>query len=257
MSDPSQLVGSPTGDTYTAAVDAALSGLTEDDYLVAKLDMADQNFVTSRAGVVSAPANSLIFQQSDGTVCVLGDSSHLTGDKISVKQDSSGNVTVNVTNSSGGTVANQTFQNVSDIIIDTPGGGNTITLDPSVAGMVSVFGGPGSTVSGTAANEGAVLVNAPTTTVTEGQPCTLNYQAAVGDGSISQWQIDWGDGSTPTTIQSGALSGSSNYSYTSGDGCYTATVTATDSDGATYSQTAPVAVVPQAPTGPNATLGDG
>ena len=58
---------------YTATADAALSGLTEDDYLLAELDINNNVYEQSRANNISAPWSGM-FEQDDGTVYVFGGS---------------------------------------------------------------------------------------------------------------------------------------------------------------------------------------
>ncbi len=251
VTDSSQL--SPG--TYTAAVDAALAQMTEADYLLAKLDIYNEANQQNLANDTSAPWSGM-FEQDDGTLYVLGSATNIVNDDVTLTQDvSSGNITVNVTDQWTNPLISQVFAGVSAVTISTPGGGNTITVDPSVTVPVSVFGGSGTSVSGpTTGNEGAILANGPAT-ITEGHNCTLTLKAAVGDGTISSWTINWGDGSYPQTVQSTSPS----HQYTSGSGLYNISVSALDTDGITYTapDTIPVAVLPAAPTGLSATAVSG
>ena len=167
VTDPSML----TPGQHTALIDAALSGLTEDDYLVAKLDVNNQVYQTAQSGSVSAPATlppGGVFQQSDGSLYVLGvpDStkSNNTDDNVGVTQDpNSGNVTITTTTSTGTPVTN-TFSGVSSVTISTPLGGNSVAVDPTMP--VSVFGGAASSTNGnTGTGVSGQTANLPTISV--------------------------------------------------------------------------------------------
>ena len=123
VTDPSML----TPGQHTALFDAALSGLTESDYLLAKLDINDQVYETSRADDTSAPWEGL-FQQGDGSVYVVEDSSV----SVAVRQDAnSGNVTVKLNGSD-----QPAFSNVSGVTVSTPGTStNTVSVDSSVTAL--------------------------------------------------------------------------------------------------------------------------
>ena len=156
VSDPTQLAAG----TYTAAVDAALAQMTEADYLLAKLDINDQVYETSKANNTSAPWSGM-FEQDDGTVYVVEDATY---DTVTVGQDAaSGDVTVSLANEP----TSQTFSGVSGVVISTPRGNNSITVAPSVTALVSVFAGSGSTVSGQADNLPDISISADLPTASE------------------------------------------------------------------------------------------
>ena len=149
-----------TAGTYTAAVDAALAQMTAADYLMAKLDINDQVYETSKADNTSAPWSGM-FEQDDGTVYVVEDATY---DTVTVGQDAaSGDVTVSLANES----TSQTFSGVSAVVVSTPGGNNTVIVSPSVNVSVSVFAGSGSTVSGQADNLPDISISADLPTASE------------------------------------------------------------------------------------------
>ena len=61
------------------------------------------------------------------------------------------------------------------------------------------------------------------------EPYAVTFSAAdPGDDAVTQWQVDWGDGSAPATY--GGQAGSASRTYAT-PGAYTVSLTATDDDG--------------------------
>ena len=84
-----------------------------------------------------------------------------------------------MTISLGNESTSQTFTGVSSVTISTPGGGNSINVDPSVTAPVSVYGGAGSNVTGQVANWPDVSLEADLPTVAEsgGQTGEFTFSA--------------------------------------------------------------------------------
>ena len=244
VDDPSLLTGS--GAVHTATFEADLSQLTETDYVLAKLDINNEVYQQNRADDTSTPFSG-IFQQGDGSVYVVGNATFLVNDQIAITQNgTTGDVTVSVTDAIGNPITSESFSGVSSVTISTPGGGNTITIDPSVTEPVWVLDGSGSSVTGTAANEVALRLDGPPT-ISEGQSVSLTLQAALAFGTISNFYISWGDGNYSTNWAS--------HEYTTGTGTYTVSATADDTNGISYTcpDTVSVGVLPNAPSGFSAT----
>ena len=172
----------------------------------------------------------------------MGSATYIANDSVIVTQDpSTGDVIITLANES----TSETYSGVTAVIVNTPGVNNTIDVDPSVTVPVSVFAGSGSTVNGQVADEPELRLDGPPT-ITEGQIVSLTLQAAVSDGAISDWNIDWGDGNNETYTTD-----SPSHTYTTGSGVYTVSASADDTGG--ISETCPdsisVGVLPKAPTG--------
>ena len=106
-----------------------------------------------------------MFEQSDGTLYVLGNLASITGDNVTITQDATtGDVSENITGAGNSQVSSATFAGVSAVTISTPGGNNTIDVDPSVTVPVSLFAGAGGTVTSTSAST-AVIDNSTATTL--------------------------------------------------------------------------------------------
>lgn len=140
------------------------------------------------------------------------------------------------------------------------GDGTTSTFAGDVSSAVKLYADNGTyTVRVTATDEDgnwtqtlpvSVANVAPTLTLTvppqikEGTPFTLGFTATdPGNDTISQWRVEWGDGTTSTF----AGSVSSAVKTYADDGSYTIRLTATDEDGS-WVQTLPVSVANVAPT---------
>jgi len=94
------------------------------------------------------------------------------------------------------------------------------------------------------ANVAPTLSVSASATRVEGSPVTVSWGATdPGTDTISQWRVEWGDGTT-STFAGSVLNGSKIY----GDnGSYTVRVTATDEDGS-YVSTLPLSIADAAPT---------
>jgi hypothetical protein len=101
--------------------------------------------------------------------------------------------------------------------------------------------------------------------LSEGTPCLLDLSASTGNGTISDWTINWGDGSSVESWTQGTggwSNGSTSseagpsHTYTTGSGLYTVSVSGESVDGGGYAalNTIPVAVLPAVPTGLEAQL---
>ena len=129
------------------------------------MDINNAVYEQSRADNISAPFSGM-FEQDDGSVYVVGNATSITGDQMSVTQDTSGDVTVSITTKRG-TRQQSDVPGASCVTISTPGGNNTINIDPSVTEPVSVYGGSGSNVSGSVENWPDVTLEADLPTVSE------------------------------------------------------------------------------------------
>ena len=232
VADPSML----TPGQHTALIDAALSGLTEDDYLVAKLDVNNQIYQTSQSSCVSLPATlppGGMFQQSDGSLYVLGvpdSGNNNIDDSVGVAQDpNSGNVTITTTNSSGSVVSTNTFSGVSDVTVSTPLGGNSIAVDPTMP--VSVFGGAASSANGnTGTGVSGQTANLPTISVaadSNAQPAVFYVKSDGTDTSDLVVQCVLTPNGTARLTTDFRLSGNGLTTpvWNSGSGTYTFSVT--------------------------------
>jgi hypothetical protein len=148
VDDPTLLAGG--GQSHTVTFPASLDAIDSSEYVVAQLDSNDAVEETSKADNISAPLSG-IFEQDDGTLLVLGNATSLTGDNIALTQDLvTGNVTVGITGEDP--TSSESFAGVSAVTISTPGGNNTIDIDPSMTAPVSLFAGAGSSVTSTSAS---------------------------------------------------------------------------------------------------------
>src|SRR5208283_4023410 len=84
VDDPTLLGGA--GQTYTVSFPAALGDLDPSQYVIAELDCYNQVAETSKADNVSAALTG-IFEQSDGTLMVLGSPASITDDNLVLTQD--------------------------------------------------------------------------------------------------------------------------------------------------------------------------
>ena len=91
--------------------------------------------------------------------------------------DSNPNVAVTYTVNGHDQVGRQCFSAVSPVTMATPGENNTIIVDPSVTVPVSVFAGPGSSVSGATTDAGVLRLDGPAT-IAEGRSCSLTLKPA-------------------------------------------------------------------------------
>jgi len=83
---------------------------------------------------------------------VLGSPTSITNDNLVLTQDpSTGNIVVHLADAGGNPLTIQSFSAVSTVIVGTPAGNNTMTVDPCIAVPVTVFAGPGSSIDGTPA----------------------------------------------------------------------------------------------------------
>jgi hypothetical protein len=163
ITDPTLLGGG--GQSYTVTFPASLDSLSSSEYVVAQLDSGDAVEETSKGDNISAPLSG-IFEQGDGTLFVLGNASSLTNDNIALTQDLAGNVIVNTADAYGNPLTSNTFSGVAAVILSTPGGNNTVSVDPSVTVPVSGYAGSGSSVTGTFAATDAT----PSVTIVDFEP---------------------------------------------------------------------------------------
>jgi hypothetical protein len=192
ITDPTLLGGG--GQSYTVTFPAALDSLSSSQYVIAELDSSDAVEETSKADDISAPLSG-IFEQSDGTLFVLGNASSLTNENISLTQDLAGDVTVNTADAEGDPLTSSTFSGVASVIISTPGGSNTVNVDPSVTVPVSAFAGPGSSVAGTVTATDAtptVTIVSFVPTIDKGGVATLTADVGNLGGMGFTVTIDWG-----------------------------------------------------------------
>jgi uncharacterized delta-60 repeat protein len=109
-------------------------------------------------------------------------------------------------------------------------GNYVVTLDPGIEGIDPVV------KTLTVANVAPTLTLSGDATTPEGASYTLNLSASdPGPDTITQWTIDWGDGSTIQTITGNPESAS--HTYADGPNTYHILATATDEDG-TYASDA-------------------
>ena len=149
VDDPSLLAGG--GQNYTATFPASLDNIDSSQYVVAQLDSTTQVEETSKADNISAPLSG-VFEQADGHARRVGKRefpdqrqhrAHARpGDRQRHRQHGG---------RGGDPLTSNTFSGVTSVIISTPGGNNTVNVDPSVTVPVSAFAGPGSSVTGTVA----------------------------------------------------------------------------------------------------------
>jgi hypothetical protein len=203
VDDPTLLAGG--GQSYTAAFPASLDDIDSCEYVIAQHDSGDAVEETSKADNISAPLSG-VFEQQDGTLVVLGNASTLANESISLTQDISGDVTVGTADLAGDPISSSTYSGVSSVIVDTPGGGNTVAVDPSVTVPVSVFAGPGGVVNNTAGMLSATDA-APAVTITniqgtisKGGMETLAANVSNLDGQGFTATIDWGAYEASDTI---------------------------------------------------------
>ena len=148
VSDPQFLTVGPQTVTFPADFSDGDPG----NYLIAVLDPGDDVYETSRAGNVgnlSLAGTATAFRNGDdGNVYVFAEG--CWWNNVAVTQDpTSGDVYVAV--SSDSYYNGYTFSNASNVYVYSPGG-STVSIDPGVTAPVSVYAGPGSTVTGPAAN---------------------------------------------------------------------------------------------------------
>ena len=198
VDDPSLLTGG--GASHTVTFPASLDELDSCQYVIAELDSSNAVQEASRADNISS-ALSGIFEQSDGALLVVENSSSLTADSISLTQDINGNVTVNVADSSGDPISSQTFSGVTSASFSTPGGDNSVTIDPSVTEPVSAWDGPGSNLAGSVAATDEI----PSITIVSfpaaiGKGATAGLIVNVGNlgGSGFSVTVNWGSTRAPT-----------------------------------------------------------
>jgi hypothetical protein len=189
VDDPTLLTGG--GATHTVTFPASLNNIDSSQYVIAQLDSGDDVQETSRADNIST-ALSGIFEQSDGTLMILGNSTSLTGNNISLTQDVNGNVTASVADSSGDPISSQTFSAVSSVILSTPAGGNSMNVDPSMKVPVSAYAGSGSSVAGTTTASTSVTVSPVPAEVMLGATTPVASENA---GSSGEFGITCGGGS--------------------------------------------------------------
>jgi hypothetical protein len=193
ITDPNLLGGG--GQSYTVTFPAALDSLTSSEYVIAQLDSSDAVEETSKADNISAPLSG-IFEQGDGTLVVLGNASFLANNNISLRQDLvTGNVTVITADAEGDPLTSSTFSGVASVIVSTPGGNNTVNVDPSVTVPVSAFAGPASNVVGTLAATDAtpsITVISFPPTIDKGGIATLTANVGNLGGLGFTVTIEWG-----------------------------------------------------------------
>ncbi len=192
VDDPSLLTGG--GATHTVTFPASLDELDSCQYVIAELDSSDAVPEASRAGNISS-ALSGVFEQSDGALLLLGNSSSLTDDEISLTQDINGSVTVNVTDSSGDPISGQTFSGVTSATFSTPGGDNSVNVDPSVTVPAYAYVGPGSSVTGPVAATDAtpsITIDGFPATIEKGGIATIEVSVGNLGGLGFTATVDWG-----------------------------------------------------------------
>ena len=92
-------------------------------------------------------------------------------------------------------------------------------------------------VSVTAGNAGNLTLHGPTTSVSEGSGYTLTLPTSTASGGITQWVINWGDGSPPQVVNGDPYTYSTEtYTYQA-PGDYLIQAVATTADGHIYSAT--------------------
>jgi hypothetical protein len=216
ITDPTLLTGG--GQAHTATFPASLDSLSSSQYVIAQLDSGDAVEETSKADNISAPLSG-IFEQGDGTLVVLGNASSLTNDNIALTQDPvSGNVTVSTADAEGDPLTSGTFSAVTSVIVSTPGGNNTVSVDPSVTVPVSGYAGSGSSVTGTFAATDAT----PSVTIVDFEPtidkggiATLTANVGNLGGLGFTVTIDWGyyEGSDTIVYPAGTTSFTMTHHY--------------------------------------------
>ncbi len=216
VSDPTLLAGA--GATHTVTFPASFYGINSTQYVIALLNANSAIEESTNAGNVSATLSG-IFEQSDGTLIVLGNATSLTNETVSLTQDlASGSVTVNTSDSSGNSLTSNTFSSVTSVIVDTPGGNNSINVDPSVTVPVSAFGGPSSTVTGlvtTTDATPAITIVSVNATVSKGGFVTLTANVGNLGGAGFTVTVDWGlyEGSDTIVYPGGTTSFSMTHHY--------------------------------------------
>jgi hypothetical protein len=216
ITDPTLRAGG--GQSYTVTFPAAIDGINSSEYVIAQLDSGDAVEETTKGDNTSAPLSG-IFEQSDGLLVVLGDASSLTNDNISLTQDPvTGNVTVNTADAEGDPLSSNTFSGVASVIISTPGGNNTVNVDPSVAVPVSAYAGTGSSVVGTLAatdSTPSITIVDFDPTIDKGGIATLTANVGNLGGLGFTVIVDWGyyEGSDTIIYPAGTTSFTMTHHY--------------------------------------------
>ena len=199
------------GATHTVTFPVSLDGIASSQYVIAQLDSGDVVQETSKADNISA-ALSGIFEQSDGTLVVLGNATSLTNEGISLTQDlASGNFTVNTADDNGNPLSSTTFSGITSVIVNTPGGNSTLNVDPSVTVPVAAYLGPGSNLTGAT----SVVTNTPQVMIDSAVP--VAWESGGQNGAFTVTRV--GPTTAPLIVDytvTGTAAAGTNYATLSG-----------------------------------------
>lgn len=123
--------------------------------------------------------------------------------------------------------------NIGDIVAGSFDGSHTYADDGTYTVTVTITGSEGGSDTQTflanIANVAPTLTLAGAASSDEGAGYTVTLSSSdPGDDTITQWDIDWGDGTVETLVGDPT---SASHTYADGDNNYTISATATDEDG--------------------------